>query len=102
LESDPGHALWKRDMTGATGLFGVVFRGWSKEMAGRFVNGLELFGIGASWGGYESLATVPAIVRTAKPWQAEGAVVRLHIGLDDPGDLVADLEAAFEAVSSGG
>ena len=102
LETDPGHALWKRDMTGATGLFGMVLRGWSKEMAARFVNALELFGIGASWGGYESLATVPAIIRTARPWQAEGAVVRLHIGLDDPDDLVADLAAAFDAASSGG
>jgi cystathionine beta-lyase len=101
LESDPGHALWKRDMSGATGLFGVVFRGWSKETAGRFVDALELFGIGASWGGFESLATVPAIIRTAKPWTAEGAVVRLHIGLDDPDDLVADLDAAFASVAAG-
>jgi cystathionine beta-lyase len=101
LESDPGHALWKRDMRGATGLFGVVFRGWSKETAGRFVDALELFGIGASWGGFESLATVPAIIRTAKPWTADGAVVRLHIGLDDPDDLVADLDAAFASVAAG-
>jgi cystathionine beta-lyase len=102
LESDPGHALWKRDMTGATGLLGFVFREWGKEKAAHFVDALELFGIGASWGGYESLATVPTIVRTARPWQANGAVVRLHIGLDDPDDLVADLAAGFEAVSSGG
>lgn len=102
LETNPGHALWKRDMTGATGLFGVVLRGWSRETAARFVDGLELFGIGASWGGYESLATVPTIIRTAKPWHAEGAAVRLHIGLDDPDDLVADLAAALDAVSSGG
>jgi cystathionine beta-lyase len=101
LESDPGHALWKRDMSGATGLFGVVFHGWSKETAGRFVDALELFGIGASWGGFESLATVPAIIRTAKPWTADGAVVRLHIGLDDPDDLVADLDAAFASVAAG-
>jgi cystathionine beta-lyase len=102
LESDPGHALWKRDMTGATGLLGFVFREWGKEKAAHFVDALELFGIGASWGGYESLATVPTIVRTARPWQANGAVVRLHIGLDDPDDLVSDLAAGFEVVSSGG
>ncbi len=95
LPGDPGHALWKRDMTGATGLFSFVFRGRSHADARRFVDHLELFGIGASWGGFESLATLPTIPRSAKPWKAEGPLVRLHIGLEDPDDLIADLEAAL-------
>jgi len=101
LPSDPGHALWQRDMTGASGLFALVFRGWERARAARFVDDLTLFGIGASWGGFESLATVPTIVRTAKPWRAEGAVVRLHIGLDDSDDLIADLEAALDQAAGG-
>jgi cystathionine beta-lyase len=89
-------------MTGATGLLGFVFQGWSHAEACRFVDHLELFGIGASWGGFESLATVPTIVRSAKPWKAEGAVVRLHIGLEDTDDLIADLEAALAYGRSAG
>jgi cystathionine beta-lyase len=101
LSSDPGHALWRRDMTGASGLLALVFRGFDRARAARFVDDLTLFGIGASWGGFESLATVPTIVRTAKPWRAEGAVVRLHIGLDDSDDLIADLEAALDQAAGG-
>jgi cystathionine beta-lyase len=102
LPADPGHALWQRDMTGASGLFGVVFRGWSTAQAKRFVDHLELFGIGASWGGFESLATLPHLagIRTVRPWQAEGPLVRLHIGLEDPADLIADLEAGIAAATA--
>jgi cysteine-S-conjugate beta-lyase len=102
LESDPGHAIWKRDMTGASGLFGVVLNGWSENQAKQFVDHLELFGIGASWGGYESLAILSHMkqARTAQPWQAEGPLLRLHIGLEDPADLIADLEASFAHVAS--
>ena len=102
LTSDPGHSLWKRDMTGATGLFGVMLNGWSEEQAKAFVDGLELFGIGASWGGFESLAILahPKTQRTATVWQAEGPLLRLHIGLEDPEDLIADLEAGFARVSA--
>ena len=101
LPSDPGHALWKRDMTGASGLFGVIFGGWSVAQAKRFVDHLELFGIGASWGGFESLATLPHLagIRTARAWQAEGPLIRLHIGLEDPADLIADLEAGLTAAA---
>ncbi|MCP4383527.1 MAG: cystathionine beta-lyase [Hyphomicrobiales bacterium] len=97
LPGDPGHALWKRDMAGASGLFGVVFDGWSMARAKAFVDGLALFGIGASWGGFESLAIIahPRKVRSAVPWSAEGPLMRLHIGLEDPGDLIADLQASF-------
>jgi cystathionine beta-lyase len=89
-------------MTGATGLFGVVLNGWSEEQAKAFVDGLELFGIGASWGGFESLAILahPKTQRTATVWQAEGPLLRLHIGLEDPEDLIADLEAGFARVSA--
>jgi cystathionine beta-lyase len=103
LETDPGHALWKRDMSGASGLFSVLFAGWTYQDATRFIDGLMLFGIGASWGGYESLAIVanPRANREAKPWTEEGVLIRLHIGLEDPDDLIADLEAGFARVAAG-
>jgi cystathionine beta-lyase len=99
LPGAPGHELWKRDFTGACSLFGVVFRAEiTVEATHRMVNALKLFGIGASWGGYESLAlpTTGFIVRTAGNLSTfGGAMVRFHIGLEDPADLIADLEAAF-------
>ncbi len=97
LESHPDHALWKRDFTGACGLFGVVLNGYGEAAARAMADALELFGIGASWGGFESLVLVPdpAPVRSAVPWKAEGAMLRLHIGLEDPEDLIRDLEAGF-------
>jgi cystathionine beta-lyase len=100
LPGDPGHALWQRDMTGASGLFGLVLGGWTEAEAKAFVDGLRLFGIGASWGGFESLAILAKVghVRTAVPWRAEGPLVRLHIGLEDPADLIADLDRSFAAV----
>lgn len=99
---DPGHALWARDMSGASGLFGFVLDGWSEDDAKAFVDGLRLFGIGASWGGFESLAILSKVrhIRTAVPWQAEGPLVRLHIGLEDPDDLIADLDRSFAAVAA--
>jgi cystathionine beta-lyase len=101
LENDPGHAIWKRDMTGASGLFAIVARGWSEKKASAFIDHLELFGIGASWGGFESLITLPHVhrSRSATSWAAEGPLMRLHVGLEDPADLTADLEAAFAAVA---
>ena len=97
LPGDPGHALWQRDMTGAGGLMGVVLAGWSEAQAKRFVDALQLFGIGASWGGFESLAILvrPERWRSATTWRAEGPVIRLFVGLEDPEDLIADLAAAF-------
>ena len=102
LESHPGHALWKRDMTGASGLFSFVLDGWSEQQAKVFIDGLGLFGIGASWGGFESLAilTNPEPIRTATTWPADGATIRLQIGLEDPDDLIADLDAAFARVAA--
>ena len=97
LESDPGHALWKRDFTGAASLFGVVLRPVPWEAVGTMIDALELFGIGSSWGGYESLAIRVDVSkgRTATKWNPGGPLIRLHIGLEDPDDLIADLERAF-------
>jgi cystathionine beta-lyase len=97
LPDDPGNALWRRDMSGGSGLLGIVLNGWPEARAKEFADSLELFGIGASWGGYESLVVLsqPETHRTAAPWKAEGPLLRLHIGLEDPDDLIADLGAAF-------
>jgi cystathionine beta-lyase len=93
LPDCPGHAHWKRDFRGSTGLFSFVLNGGDDAARTRLIDGLELFGIGYSWGGYESLAVPvdPEKLRTATRWQAEGPLVRLHIGLEDPDDLIADL-----------
>jgi cystathionine beta-lyase len=97
LESDPGHAIWKRDFDGAASLFGVVLQAASREKVAAFVDALKLFGIGSSWGGYESLVTAPnpEKVRSATAWNPGGPTIRLHIGLEDPLDLIADLEQAL-------
>ena len=102
LPGDPGHALWTRDMEGASGLFGFILAGWSEDDAKALVDGLQLFGIGASWGGFESLAILAKVrhIRTAVPWQAEGPLIRLHIGLEDTADLIADLDRSFAAVAA--
>ena len=95
LPGAPGHDLWKRDFTGACSLFGVVFRPeFSTAAACAMIDSLELFGIGASWGGFESLVlpTTGHVVRTAGAWDYDGPVVRFHIGLEDTGDLIADLD----------
>ncbi|MEY4878542.1 MAG: cystathionine beta-lyase [Pseudomonadota bacterium] len=93
LDSDPGYAIWKRDFTGAPGLFSIVFqKDITHDKVAAFVDGLKLFGIGYSWGGFESLA-LPAHFHRSFPHPGrEGEIVRLHIGLEDPHDLMADLE----------
>ncbi len=97
LEQDPGHAIWKRDFDGAASLFGVILRPAGRPQVAAFVNALQLFGIGSSWGGFESLVTAPhpEKVRSATTWKPGGPVIRLHIGLEDPADLIADLGQAF-------
>ncbi|MGZ5849433.1 MAG: cystathionine beta-lyase [Methyloceanibacter sp.] len=97
LASDPGHALWKRDFTGASGLFALVLKPVAAEAVAAMLDGLELFGMGYSWGGFESLILPfdPSEYRTATKWQREGPALRLHIGLEDVDDLRADLEAGF-------
>jgi len=102
LPSHPGHALWKRDFTGASGLFSMVLKPVPKKAHHAFVDSLELFGIGASWGGYESLA-IPfdcTPLRTATRWEPGGPTVRFHIGLEAVDDLIADLEHGFAALAA--
>lgn len=96
LPECPGHDIWQRDFTGSSGLFSFVLDG-SKAKSAAFVDALELFGIGYSWGGFESLALPvhPEKYRSATTWDAARSVVRLQIGLEDSDDLIADLEHAF-------
>jgi cystathionine beta-lyase len=103
LADCPGHDIWKRDFRGASGLFSFVLAGGDDSARARLIDGLELFGIGYSWGGYESLAVPidPEKLRTATPWQAEGPVVRLHIGLENVDDLIADLERGLSLYGKG-
>jgi len=93
LPGCPGHEIWARDFRGASGLFGFVLAGGDDAARTALIDGLRHFGIGYSWGGYESLAIPvdPAGLRTATTWTADGPMVRLHIGLEDPDDLIADL-----------
>ncbi len=102
LESDPGHALWKRDFTGACGLFSIVLKPTSEKSVYAFMNELALFGMGFSWGGFESLVIWfdCAEYRTATQWTPEGPTLRFHVGLEDPGDLIADLDAGFKAMAA--
>ncbi|HUZ63230.1 MAG TPA: cystathionine beta-lyase [Acetobacteraceae bacterium] len=101
LPGSPGHELWKRDFTGACSLFGVVFRPeYSAERTHAMVESLALFGIGASWGGYESLAlpTTGFIHRTAGTGEFGGPMVRIHVGLEEPEDLIADLARGLDVL----
>ena len=104
LPSSPDHSQWTALYEGAAGLFGVELAGFNDGQARRFVNCLRLFGKGASWGGFESLALPCDMVsnRSIEDWSSRGAVVRLHIGLEDPGDLIEDLGQALRAASAAG
>jgi cystathionine beta-lyase len=96
LPDDPGHGLWKRDMTGATGLFGVALRpGIEEAKVHAMIDGLQRFGRGYSWGGYESLLIPSFPERTAGPVPCKGPLFRVHAGLEDANDLIADLDAGF-------
>ncbi|MFN3075591.1 MAG: cystathionine beta-lyase [Alphaproteobacteria bacterium] len=98
LPDDPGHALWRRDFLGACGLFGLCLKPVPGAAVEAFLNALRLFAMGYSWGGYESLIipTTGHITRTATNWNPPGPTLRLHVGLEDPGDLIADLDQAFQ------
>jgi cystathionine beta-lyase len=104
LPDDPGHALWRRDFQGACGLFGILLKPCPPEAWHALVNGLELFGLGASWGGYESLIMPnhPERYRTATTWDSSFPSLRIHAGLEDPADLIADLEAGFARLNEVG
>ena len=100
LESHPGHAIWKRDFSGASGIFSAVLDGGGKAQAHAFLDALEIFGLGYSWGGYESLA-VPVFLgdRTVARGDYAGPVIRLQIGLEDVDDLKADIERGLAAAA---
>lgn len=95
LSNAPGHELWKRDFTGASGLFSLILKPVSREQVKAMLEGLELFGMGYSWGGFESLCIPFKPHRTATQWTAEGPCLRLHIGLEATDDLIRDLDAGF-------
>ncbi|TAH67662.1 MAG: cystathionine beta-lyase [Rhodopseudomonas palustris] len=102
LETDPGHAIWKRDFTGASGLFSIVLQPAPQRAVDALLNALQLFGMGYSWGGFESLI-IPfdcASYRTATKWHPGGPALRLHIGLENTEDLKADLERGFAAFAA--
>lgn len=100
LESDPGHAIWKRDFTGASGLFSIVLEPAPQHAVHAFLDELKLFGMGYSWGGFESLV-IPfdcSAYRTATTWAPGGPTLRFQIGLEDTDDLKADLDRGFAAL----
>ena len=102
LETDPGHAIWKRDFTGASGLFSVVLKPAPQKAVDALLDAVELFGMGYSWGGFESLI-IPfdcTGYRTATAWSPGGPTLRLHIGLENVEDLKADLERGFAAFNA--
>ncbi len=99
LTTHPNHEIFMRDHKGTNGMVTIEFAdGISKDDAIRFADKLEYFSIGASWGGYESLATVTKVPRTVTDWSTRGPFVRLHIGLEDTKDLIADLTQAFDSI----
>lgn len=101
LENDPGHALWKRDFSGAASVFGIMLKAVPDDIVANMIDALKLFGIGSSWGGFESLCirTSPTNGRTATKWNPAGPLIRLHIGLEDPDDLIADLAHGLERMT---
>jgi cystathionine beta-lyase len=104
LPENPGHKLWQRDFTGACGLFGVVMKPYPEKAFAAMLDGLSLYGMGASWGGFESLIllTDPAAIRVATHdrWKDAGPTLRIHAGLEDIEDLIADLEKGFERLNA--
>jgi cysteine-S-conjugate beta-lyase len=100
LSNTPGHDIWKRDFTGASGLFSVVLKPTSHDSVAAMLDNMELFSMGFSWGGFESLIVPFKPHRTATTWESKGPALRLHIGMEDPDDLIRDLEAGFARLRS--
>jgi len=98
LPQDPGHALWKRDFLGASGLFGVLLKPCSDEAVAAMLDHLDVFQLGYSWGGFESLIvpTYPKALRSNKDWTSQGQLLRIHAGLEDVNDLTDDLMRGFD------
>ena len=103
LPGDQGYDIWHRDFTGACGLFAFILNPVTESSIAALLDTVKLFGMGFSWGGFESLLIPfdPAEYRTATTWIAEGPAMRIHIGLEDTADLIEDLEAGFEAMNRG-
>lgn len=101
MPSCPGHEFWKRDYTGASGLFGVVLKPASMDALAAMIDDLQLYGLGDSWGGYESLLvlTNPKGVRTATDWPYDGPCIRIHAGLEDVDDLIEDLADGLDRLT---
>jgi len=102
LDSCPGHAFWKRDFTGASGLFGVVLKPVGDQALAAMIDDLQLYGLGGSWGGYESLlvpSNIPAN-RTVMKWPYTGPSLRIHIGLEDVDDLIEDLGDGLDRLNA--
>jgi cystathionine beta-lyase len=103
LSSHPDHALFRRDFSGASGLFACVLKPHprGRDYLKAFLESLRLFGMGFSWGGFESLVVSSDVraSRVAAPWTDEGALLRFQVGLEDPRDLISDLDAAFAAAA---
>lgn len=97
LPSCPGHEIWKRDFTGSSGLFSIVLKDVPAARVDAMLDGMQIFAMGFSWGGFESLMIPanPTTIRTATKWKSVGPLLRLHAGQEDPADLIADLEAGF-------
>ncbi|WP_042300345.1 cystathionine beta-lyase [Paraburkholderia kururiensis] len=97
LPDDPGHKLWTRDFTGASGLFGVALKPMPRAALAALMDSFRLFGIGLSWGGFESLALLsePVLRRSVRPWPHRGHVLRIHAGLENVDDLIADMREAL-------
>src|SRR5262245_10224716 len=100
LPEDPGHAIWKRDFRGASSLFGVLLRTGSERAVAAMIDGLQLFKIGASFGGFESLIVPVRPERTARPWRTDGFLLRLHVGLEAVEDLIADLQQGLSRLGA--
>ena len=102
LPGHPGHDIWKRDFTGATGLFTIVLKPVPEKSLAAFLDGLKLFGMGYSWGGFESLVIPfdPTSYRTATKWTSPGPALRFHVGLEAVDDLIADLAAGFRRMAA--
>jgi len=98
LKENPGYKIWRRDFSGASGLFGVVLNPAPERAIGAMLDSLKLFGMGYSWGGYESLAipTYPHKIRETRDWDPAYPCLRIHAGLEDPEDLISDLRRGFE------
>ncbi|HYC04761.1 MAG TPA: cystathionine beta-lyase [Azospirillaceae bacterium] len=101
LPSSPDHTIWKRDFTGASGLFAVELKPVPRAALAAMVDGLSYFGMGYSWGGFESLVlpSDPSRQRKAVPWDGKGPLIRIHAGLEEPDDLIRDLEAGFDRLN---